>query len=86
MVEFFKLFENFYSMPIPLGMSLLIGGCLCYFGLRLHLQQGKDYEDSQKRYEYIIEWQKDQLAKKDERIRELERRMDSEGRKKSRRR
>lgn len=86
MIEYIKLFVDFFNMPFPLGVILLIGSCLCVFGLRLHLEQRKDYENSQKRYESIIDWQNDQLTKKDKRMSELEERLDSEGRSKSRRR
>ena len=72
LTEILKLFQQFFSFPVPLGVCAVVSVLVVYLFSKLQVNRRNDYELSYKQQTRIIDSQEEIIQNRNQRISELE--------------
>lgn len=72
LAEILKLFQQFFSFPVPLGVCAVVSVLVVYLFSKLQENRRNDYELSYKQQTRIIDSQEEIIQNRNQRISELE--------------
>lgn len=72
LTEILKLFQQFFSFPVPLGVCAVVSVLIVYLFSKLQENRRNDYELSYKQQTRIIDSQEEIIQNRNQRISELE--------------
>ena len=72
LTEILKLFQQFFSFPVPLGVCAVVSVLVVYLFSKLQENRRNDYELSYKQQTRIINSQEEIIQNRNQRISELE--------------